>query len=58
MKQIKYAVVTFLAVGIFWQLVVSVLNINPALFPSPAGVGAAFKELVTVGLKGVLHSCL
>lgn len=52
MKQIKYAVVTFLAVGIFWQIAVSVLNINPALFPSPAGAGAALKELVTVGLKG------
>ena len=52
MKQIKHGIITFLIIGIFWQLVITVLQINPALFPSPAGVGKAFAELVTVGLKG------
>ena len=52
MKQIKHGIVTFLAVLIIWQLMITVFQINPALFPSPAGVGKAFIELVTIGLKG------
>lgn len=52
MKQIKHGIITFLIIGIFWQLIITILQINPALFPSPAGVGKAFIELVTVGLKG------
>lgn len=52
MKHIKNGIITFLVVGILWQILIQVFQINPALFPSPKGVGKAFIELVTVGLKG------
>lgn len=52
MKQIKHGIITFLIIGIFWQLMITVFQINSALFPSPTGVEKAFIELVTSGLKG------
>ena len=52
MKQIRHGIITFLGIGILWQILVILFRINPALFPSPAGVGKAFAELMTVGLKG------
>lgn len=52
MKHIKHGIITFLIVGIFWQVMITLFHINPALFPSPEGVEKAFIELVTVGLKG------
>lgn len=52
MKQIKHGIITFLIIGIFWHLMITVFQINPALFPSPAGVEKVFIELVTSGLKG------
>ena len=33
MKQIKHGIITFLIIGIFWQLIITILQINPALFP-------------------------
>lgn len=52
MKQIKHGIITFLIIGIFWQLMITVFQINSALFPSPTGVEKALIELVTSGLKG------
>ena len=52
MKQIKHGIITFFIIGIFWQLMITVFQINSALFPSPTGVEKAFIELVTSGLKG------
>lgn len=52
MKQFKNGIITFFVILVLWQIIISVFNINPALFPSPAGVAKAFKELVTSGLKG------
>lgn len=52
MKHIKHGIVTFVAVGIIWQIMILIFKINPALFPSPKGVAEAFWELVTMGLKG------
>ncbi len=52
MKNIKNGIISFVAIGIIWQLLVSLLNINSALFPAPIDVGKAFIELTTVGLKG------
>lgn len=52
MKHIKHGIVTFVAVGIIWQIMILIFKINPALFPSPKGVAEAFWELVTVGLRG------
>lgn len=52
MKQIKHGIITFLIAGVLWQALITLFQINPALFPSPGGVGKAFTELVTVGLKG------
>lgn len=52
MKHIKNGLITFIAVIIIWQLIVTVANVNSALFPSPLGVVKAFRELVFDGLKG------
>lgn len=52
MRQIKNGIITFAAVVVIWQLVVTLANVNPALFPAPFGVAKAFGELATEGLKG------
>ena len=49
---IKNVVVSFAVLLVIWQLVSSFSGVNPALFPPPAKVFLAFKELITTGLKG------
>lgn len=52
MKNIRNGIISFVVIGVIWQLIVRLLNVNPALFPAPTDVGKAFVELMSGGLKG------
>lgn len=52
MQQIKKGCLSILAVLILWQLIVSLGQVNSALFPSVIQVADAFVELIRSGLKG------
>lgn len=52
MQQIKKGCFSILGVLILWQLIVSLGQVNSALFPSVLQVVDAFVELIRTGLKG------
>ncbi len=52
LKAIKRVAASFIALLTLWYLVAKFSGVNPALFPTPLKVFAAFKELLTVGLLG------
>ena len=49
---LKRPLISFAIVVAIWQLVATFGGFNPALFPSPLRVAAAFRELATTGLLG------
>ena len=52
MKQIKRGILSFAAVLILWQLLITLTHVSSALFPAPLDVVNAFRELAVNGLKG------
>lgn len=51
-KNLFHILVSFLVLILIWQAAVSIGKVSPALFPGPANVLAAWKELLLYGLAG------
>lgn len=51
-RTLKHIVISFAILVIIWQVAVSVLHVNPTLFPTPKRVLDAFGELIGTGLRG------